>query len=903
MSFDYIKNNLKEKSFQLNGRVLFFNHKIGNCPQDTLNFLFSELKKNKSWKDLDLRSKMKFIFDKTILVMEMDYINYCSLFDSLKVNTSIKVLDLSIHKRMKNSNGVKNLFEMLKENYTIKEILLRGNRIDCNQCEFISDYLINNETLKVLNLSSNEIGSIGCKIIFDSLKKNHTLEYLDLRFNSIDCNACESISMGLMENKNLKELDLCGNQIETRGVKLLTEGLEYHKNMEMMDLYDQEEELDFEICENVNFLLECNLQYKMIKSHFILMFSPKEININFLKKNSKFFKYFPKFYITVSEQRHFQRIINGVGNNSNFHKTASELGISREMLQNSIQPFSKEFFVKFDDKKFYNSFQNAIDNDIEIDLIEKLFLKFIIHNYESGTMNLESISNLLNLNRPEEEFPEARKLKRKIVFHTGPTNSGKSFSSIERLLKSKTGVYCSPLRLLATEVYTKLNSKGVNCSLMTGDDKREIENSNHISCTVEMFNVNKRYDCVVIDEIQMINDPNRGHAWTKAFLGAISEEIHLCGEERTIKIIQKLCQVTGDELEIKKYERLTPLEISKKSIHSWKDLKKGDCVITFTRREIFRIKNEIEQQTKFKVAIVYGSLPPETRVKQAELFNSTNNDYDVLVATDAIGYGLNLNIKRIIFYKVTKFDGMQIRNLNSSEVKQIGGRAGRFQSRYPLGEITAFKKEDLNYIEQQYYKPNKSIRYAGIAPSFKKLEEAFFELEHLQFSQILEKFLEISNTEKKYFICDMEDQIEIAALIDDIEMPFSDRLKFTMVPIDTDNMKSMSALKRFAHYHSKGEIVRIQKKNLNLNPKTSSELSELESYYQLLTAYCWLSYQFEDTFIQRELAKTLQLQCSHIIEKVLKKGLRKDEKPKRSKRERRRNYRDSIDYELSQLGF
>jgi ATP-dependent RNA helicase SUPV3L1/SUV3 len=133
----------------------------------------------------------------------------------------------------------------------------------------------------------------------------------------------------------------------------------------------------------------------------------------------------------------------------------------------------------------------------------------------------------------------------------------------------------------------------------------------------------------------MISDTSRGHAWTKTFLGAIANEIHLCGEERAIKIIQKLCQITGDELNILKYERLTPLSISKKPVKSIQDLRKGDCVITFSRKEIFAIKNEIEKNTNFKVAVVYGSLPPENRVKQAELFNDTEGDHDILVATDA----------------------------------------------------------------------------------------------------------------------------------------------------------------------------------------------------------------------------------------------------------------------------
>lgn len=158
------------------------------------------------------------------------------------------------------------------------------------------------------------------------------------------------------------------------------------------------------------------------------------------------FKNISKTYVTITEQKYFQKIINNFEINSKFQTEAFELGITKELIKKSIQPFSKEFFTKYDEKKFHQSFQNAIQNELEIDLLQKLFLKFIMNSMETDTLNLDSIINLLNLKKPEEEFPEARKLKRKIIFHTGPTNSGKSYSSIERLLKSKTGVYCSPLR-------------------------------------------------------------------------------------------------------------------------------------------------------------------------------------------------------------------------------------------------------------------------------------------------------------------------------------------------------------------------------------------------------------------------------------------------------------------------
>jgi ATP-dependent RNA helicase SUPV3L1/SUV3 len=123
---------------------------------------------------------------------------------------------------------------------------------------------------------------------------------------------------------------------------------------------------------------------------------------------------------------------------------------------------------------------------------------------------------------------------------------------------------------------------------------------------------------------------------------------------------------------------------------------------------------------------------------------------------EIVGYGLNLNIRRIIFHKISKFDGIELRNLNSSEIKQISGRAGRFKSLYPHGEVSAFSMSDLKYIEKEYFRPSETILYAGIVPSLRKLENAFFELNHFSLTQVLEKFYDIAKIDKTYFICKME---------------------------------------------------------------------------------------------------------------------------------------------------
>lgn len=228
--------------------------------------------------------------------------------------------------------------------------------------------------------------------------------------------------------------------------------------------------------------------------------------------------------------------------------------------------------------------------------------------------------------------------------HVGPTNSGKTYQALKRLEEAKSGAYAGPLRLLAHEVYNRLNSKGIPCALVTGEERRvpQDENWTKRACTVEMLSGANMEVCV-IDEIQMIGDPARGWAWTEAVCGVKAKEIHLCGEERTVPLIKELATMMGDELEIRKYKRLSPLAVAPYSLEGdLSKLQKGDCLVSFSVVNIHALKKQIEQRTGRKVAIIYGSLPPEVRAQQARLFNDPDNDYDFLVASDAVGMGLNL---------------------------------------------------------------------------------------------------------------------------------------------------------------------------------------------------------------------------------------------------------------------
>ena len=275
----------------------------------------------------------------------------------------------------------------------------------------------------------------------------------------------------------------------------------------------------------------------------------------------------------------------------------------------------------------------------------KYMLQAGIANRDFKQSDILNQMRLADVRFPAEWYPDTRRRSRKIHLHIGPTNSGKTYHALKRLEEAKTGFYAGPLRLLAHEVYTRLNAKGKNCNLITGDQMIIAEGTmvNMSSCTVEMAPTGVDIDVAVIDEIQMIGDKDRGWAWTRALLGCSAREVHLCGETRTLPLIRQIAASLGEELIVHNYERLSPLKVATDSLGSrLENLRKGDCVVSFSKKAIHGLKEEIQKRTGKNVAIVYGALPPEIRAQQAKLFNDPNNTYDILVASDAIGMGLNL---------------------------------------------------------------------------------------------------------------------------------------------------------------------------------------------------------------------------------------------------------------------
>ncbi|MBQ8997121.1 MAG: hypothetical protein IJ086_15310 [Clostridium sp.] len=303
-----------------------------------------------------------------------------------------------------------------------------------------------------------------------------------------------------------------------------------------------------------------------------------------------------------------------------------------------------------------------------------------------------TIAQYLDKN-PIDDYPEARKMHRHFIIHSGPTNSGKTYQALEDLKSAYSGVYLGPLRLLAIEIQEKLLSKGVKCDLITGEEEMLIGDATHTASTIEKTSYSANYDVAVIDECQMIGDRDRGGSWTKAILGIKSNIIHLCTAPSAVNLLIKLIKMCGDTYEVVTHTRNTKLLIDERPFKGFEDCEKGDALVVFSKKNVLAVASALLSRG-IKCSVIYGALPYKARKIQMEKF--LNGETDIIVATDAIGLGLNAPIKRVVFIHTYKFDGHKKRKLHPEEVRQIAGRAGRF-GMYDVGYVNAI--ENLDEIE------------------------------------------------------------------------------------------------------------------------------------------------------------------------------------------------------------
>ncbi len=429
---------------------------------------------------------------------------------------------------------------------------------------------------------------------------------------------------------------------------------------------------------------------------------------------------------------------------------------------------------------------------------------------------------------PKDEYMITRRMKRKIYIHLGDTNTGKTYNAVERLKTAKKGVYLSPLRILALENYDKLNNEGIVCDLMTGEEEIIKENSTHVSCTIEKVNLKQSYDIAVIDEIQMISDTQRGIAWSRAVLGLRCNEIHICGAMNAKELLIKILEDCEDDYEIKEYHRNIPLIVESKNF-SYNDVQEGDAIVVFSKKRVLEIAQDYSNKN-IKTSIIYGDLPPEVRKMQYEQF--INKENKVLVTTDAIGMGVNLPIRRIIFMSIRKFDGEEVRELTSQEVKQIAGRAGR-KGIYDTGYVAGVS-DTSNFISRKLEVRDDTIKQAVIGPS-----EAILTIKSLPLNEKLVLWKTRESKIDYYTKMDISEYLLILEKIKRYKLKEEDQWDLLKVPFDVSSEELMN---KFLEYVDEVFVAKLDE--ITKPTCFTGNLDDLEVYYQKINMY----YSFSKIF-------------------------------------------------------
>jgi ATP-dependent RNA helicase SUPV3L1/SUV3 len=342
--------------------------------------------------------------------------------------------------------------------------------------------------------------------------------------------------------------------------------------------------------------------------------------------------------------------------------------------------------------------------------------------------------------------------KNKITAVLGPTNTGKTHLAIETMLSFESGIIGFPLRLLAREVYEKVIKKVSldKVALITGEEKIIPPNAKYFLCTVESMPIDKLVDFVGVDEIQMCADHERGHIFTDRLLNMRGEKLTMLMGSNTIKnIISNL----DDDIEFINRERLSKLTYAgHKKISR---INRKTAIIAFSAEEVYAIAELIRRQ-KGGAAVVMGSLSPKTRNAQVELYQS--GDVDFLVATDAVGMGINMDLDYVYFSNLKKFDGKKLRKLNLSEIGQIAGRAGRYLNNGSFGitgECKEISAEEVDLIENHKFEEIRTLFWRNSNLNFNNSFSLLKSLEQKPYQDWLRKIHECEDERAlKFFLKD-----------------------------------------------------------------------------------------------------------------------------------------------------
>jgi ATP-dependent RNA helicase SUPV3L1/SUV3 len=392
----------------------------------------------------------------------------------------------------------------------------------------------------------------------------------------------------------------------------------------------------------------------------------------------------------------------------------------------------------------------------------------------------------------------------------------------------------------------------------------------HVACTVEMAHTSRTVDVAVIDEAQMLGDPDRGAAWTAAIMGIPAREVIVLGAPDCLPLVRRIAELCDEPMEVVRLERKSPLRVASEAV-GLASVSDADAVVAFSRREIFALREQLVAHGR-TVAVIYGALGPEVRRAESRRFR--DGEAPTLVATDAIGMGLNLPIRRVVFSALVKWDGRQERSLTPAEVRQIGGRAGRY-GQHEEGVVAVLAgggdPARLRSLMGTDPAPPADLR-PQVSPD-RRIVAAV--AEELGTNSLLETLRRIRGAvlrpnDPNYRLADLETQMEIAAVMDGAELPLLDRWTYALCPIDVRDA-GIDRLLRWGLEHAAAERVRVPTAGHLPAPHRADQaaLERAEKVAKRLVAWRWLSQHFPDSYADTEFAATERKRLDGFIEAVL----------------------------------
>jgi ATP-dependent RNA helicase SUPV3L1/SUV3 len=491
----------------------------------------------------------------------------------------------------------------------------------------------------------------------------------------------------------------------------------------------------------------------------------------------------------------------------------------------------------------------------------------------------------INLAEYPDSFELARGMRRRFVALLGPTNSGKTHQAMEDLANARNGVYLAPLRLLALENYERLQAmdlggRKLKVNLVTGEERRLEEGATHVASTVEMLDTTKRVDVAVIDEVQMLADRDRGAAWTAAICGVPATVVYLVGAPEARRAVEALAKRLDCPLEVRMLQRKAPLTMEGQPVKKLRNLRRGDAVIAFSRRDVLMWRDMITE-LGMSVSTVYGNLSPEVRQAQAARFRE--GTAEVVVATDAIAMGLNLPIERVVLTSATKYNGYEEEELPAALARQIAGRAGRYGV-HEEGFVAGYDEEThavLRSLLKERLTPVPSLGFS-VAPTMAHLNRISSVTGETSLARLLKRFNNDIDTPDGFFTPRItEEQVERALWLDTLALSLEHKFTLSLVPIASRVPTLHGVWQQWSRHVAarKPHLLQTEEeKHLRQN------LQEVEDTCKLYAAYAWLSYRLPQHFPDGDLARRLAREASERIDRMLQAqnaALRK--KPRRQR--------------------